>query len=46
MKNIITAAILAIALSAGAVSAQAEVAYDDAVATGQTLHPNGTAGAK
>ncbi len=46
MKNIIIAAVLAIALGAGAVSAQAEVAYEDAVAKGQIWHPNGTAGVK
>lgn len=46
MNAIIKAAIIAAALSAGAVTVQAETSYDDLIAKGQVVHPNGTAGAK
>ncbi len=44
MNTFIRATIIAIALSAGAVSAQAGSSYADAVSKGQVLSPNGTSG--
>ncbi len=45
MNTIIKAVVVAVALSAGAVSAQAD-SYNDLVRDGQVIAPYGTAGSK
>ncbi|MGH1418671.1 MAG: hypothetical protein ACRBCJ_07420 [Hyphomicrobiaceae bacterium] len=46
MSTFFKAAVVAIALGAGAVSAQAGAGYNDLISSGQVVHPNGTAGSK